>query len=97
MKKFVIVLVIIVVMLGGVGVGVYLVQQSTKLKSEAAPSTTLSFSASTLTPRVGDEIIVTSSVNTGENNIVVVQMRNPIANCKNILCCRKLLVCIQQM
>ena len=74
MKKFVIVLVIILVMLGGVGVGVYLVQQSTKLKSEAAPSTTLSFSASTLTPLVGDEIIVTSSVNTGENNIVGVEM-----------------------
>lgn len=61
-------------MLAGVGVGVYLMQQSTEFREKAAPATTLSFNAQTLSPDVGQEFIVTSTINTAENQVVGVEL-----------------------
>lgn len=61
-------------MLAGVGVGVYLMQQSTEFREKAAPATTLSFNAQTLSPDVGREFIVTSTINTAENQVVGVEL-----------------------
>jgi len=74
MLKKVTVMFVVLVMLAGVGVGVYLIQQSTEYREKAAPVTTLSFNSQTLTPDVGQEFIVTSEINTAENQVVGVEL-----------------------
>jgi len=73
-KKIVVVLVVLI-MLAGVGVGVYLMQQSTEFREKAAPATTLSFDTQTLSPEIGQVFNVQSVINTGENKIAGVQLK----------------------
>lgn len=74
MMKKITVMLIVLIMLAGVGVGVYLIQQSTEYREKAAPATTLSFSSQTLTPDINQEFIVTSEISTAENQVVGVEL-----------------------
>lgn len=74
MVKNIIVVLVVVVMLAGVGVGVYLMQQSTEFREKAAPATTLSFSTQTSSPEIGQPFIVQSVINTAENQVAGIQL-----------------------
>jgi len=71
----IIVMLVVLVMLAGVGVGVYLIQQSTEYREKAAPATTLSFNTQTSSPEVGQEFIVTAEISPAENQISAVELR----------------------
>lgn len=73
MVKNIIVVLVVMVMLGGVGVGVYLMQQSTEFREKAAPATTLSFSTQTSSPEIGQVFNVQSVINTAENQVSGIQ------------------------
>jgi hypothetical protein len=72
--KNIIVVLVVMVMLAGVGVGVYLMQQSTEFREKAAPATTMSFSTQTPSPELGQPFIVQVVINTGENQVVGVEL-----------------------
>lgn len=73
-KKAVMVILIVVVMLGGLGAGVYLVQQSQDLEKKAAPASTLDMSLVGLSPSVNDNFVVASNINTAENMVIAVEL-----------------------
>lgn len=75
MLRKITVILVVLVMLAGVGVGVYLIQQSTEYREKAAPATTLSFNTQTSSPEVGQEFIVTAEINPAENQISAVELR----------------------
>jgi cell division septation protein DedD len=74
MGKIIMVALIVVVMLAGLGAGVYLVQQNQELVRKAAPATTLSFSLVGVTPKVGDNFVVASNIDTGDNQVIAVEL-----------------------
>ncbi|KKQ41814.1 MAG: Family 10 xylanase [Microgenomates group bacterium GW2011_GWC1_37_8] len=73
-KKVIFVILTILLILGGVGAGVYLVQQSAEYREKAAPATTIAFTASNSSPLLGQNIDVNVEVNTGENNIMIAEL-----------------------
>jgi hypothetical protein len=73
MKKTIFIVLTVLLMLGGIGAGVYLVQRNAEYRERAAPASTLTLSSSTLTPKVGQEIIVTSGIDTGNNQVIATE------------------------
>lgn len=74
MKKWIIPIVTLVILVGGVAAGIFLVRQSTEFREKAAPATTLSFETADTTVNVGDSFVVMSTINSGENSVVIAQM-----------------------
>ena len=73
MKKIIIIVLSVLILLGGVGAGVYLVQQQQEFREKAQPATTLSLVTNNPTPNVGDNFAVSISIDTGENQVVGTQ------------------------
>ena len=63
-----------VLLIIAVGVGVYLVGQSTEFREKAAPATTILLSPSLTSPRVGEEFSVTALINTAQNQVIAAEL-----------------------
>lgn len=74
MKRVVIVVLAIFFLLA-IPVTVFVVMRSQELRKKAAPATTLSLTPATLTKTVGEEFTLEAKMNTGENQIVAVDVR----------------------
>src|SRR3989344_8080980 len=68
-KKVIFVILTILLILGGVGAGVYLDQQSAEYREKAAPATTLALTTNNPNPELGQNVSVDVEINTGENRI----------------------------
>lgn len=73
-KKVILVILTILLVLGGVGAGVYLVQQEAEIREKAAPATTLALTSDNTSPQVGESVTVNIEINTGENQIPGVEL-----------------------
>lgn len=74
MKKWIIPVVTLIILVGGVAAGILLVKQSTEFREKAAPATTLSFSTAKTTVDVGEKFIISTIINSTENQIAGVQL-----------------------
>jgi hypothetical protein len=74
MKKFALTFLVLLLLIGGVGVGVYLLKRQTDFREKAAPSSTLTLVPNKSNPSIDETFTVSANINTGTNEVVAVEM-----------------------
>jgi hypothetical protein len=73
MKKILIIIGSLI-LLAAIPITIYLVRHNQELRSKAAPATSLSFSPSTVTAKIGDTFTLNIQIDTGENEVFVADL-----------------------